>query len=67
MSYVSPARYAAELLLRRVLAGKTGGDLVLVMLGFTWGTATCIALLVSFTLICLFTGWAVMIYKTKDF
>ena len=67
LSYISPARYSTELLLRRVLAGKAGGDMVLTMLGFTWGSATCVTLLVSFIILCFLMGWIVLIYETRNY
>ena len=67
ISYVDPMRYSTELILRRVLAGKPGGDQLLEELGFTWGSATCLVLMIVFTLACFVAGWIIMLWKTREF
>ena len=67
ISYISPMRYSTELLMSRVVAGKPGGDAVLELLGFTWGSPLCLALLSGFSLTCFIAGWIILLYKTKDY
>ena len=67
ISYISPLRYSTELLLSRVVAGKPGGVDVLDHLGFTWGTSTCILLLINFTVVCFLVGWISLLWKTRDY
>lgn len=67
ISYISPMRYSTELLMSRVVAGKPGGDAVMDALGLTWGTQTCIMLLIGFILVCFVAGWIVLLWKTREF
>ena len=56
-------RYSSELLMSRVLAGKQGGDIVLSEFGYTWGSSTCVILLLSFTFTCFIIGWVTLVIK----
>lgn len=67
ITYISPMRYSTELLMRRVVAGKPGGDAVLDALGFTWGSTTCVMLLIGFIFACFIAGWAVLLWKTREY
>ena len=60
-------RYSTELIMRRTLDGKPEGDYVLESLGFTWGPATCVILSLCFTFACFLGGWAVLLWKTREF
>ena len=66
LSYISPIRYSCELLLRRVLAGKLGGEQVLEAFGFEWGSDHCMMMLVLWTLFCFIIGWIVIVWKTRQ-
>ena len=66
LSYISPIRYSCELLLRRVVAGKLGGEKVLEAFGFEWGSDYCMMMLMLWTLLCFITGWIVIVWKTRQ-
>lgn len=67
ITYISPLRFTTELLMRRVLAGKAGGAVVLELLGFTWGASACYTLLGFFSIECFIVGWISLVYKTHKF
>ena len=67
ITYISPMRYSTELLLRRVVAGKDGGDNLLTYLGFDWGTSTCVTMLGIFIIACFFAGWLSLLWKTRNY
>ena len=67
ISYISPMRYSTELLMSRVVAGKPGGEAVLTLLGFTWGDATCVTLLIGFIFTCFVGGWLRLMWTTRDY
>lgn len=66
LTYISPMRYSTELLMRRILAGKMGGDYVLDIFGFDWGSSTCIMMLMEWTLFYFVVGWLVLVWKTRQ-
>ena len=65
LSYISPMRYSSELLMRRILAGKVGGDQVLEAFGFEWGSDFCMMMLLVWTVLYFITGWIVLVWKTR--
>ena len=67
ISYISPLRYSAELLMSRIVAEKPGGEVVLDYLGFTWGDTQCVMLLIGFTFACFVGGWLVLLWKTREY
>ena len=66
LSYISPMRYSCELLMRRILTGKMGGDYVLDIFGFDWGSDYCIWILLEWTLFYFVVGWLVLVWKTRQ-
>ena len=65
ISYISPLRYSSELLMRSAMEDKPGGDAVLEVFGFTWGTSLCIGILVVFTVVTFFGGWITLLWKNR--
>ena len=67
LTWISPVRFSTELLMRRVLAERSEADMILDVLGLTWGETRCIVSLVVFILVCFLVGWASLLYKTRDY
>ena len=67
LTYISPMRYSTELLFRKIIAEKEGGELVLAHLGYTWGNSTCFLLLITWIIVCFFVGWISLLYRTRNY
>ena len=67
LTWISPVRFSTELLMRRVLAGRSEADRILDILGLTWGETRCIISLVIFIIVCFLVGWASLLYKTRGY
>ena len=67
LTWISPVRFSTELLMRRVLAGRSEADRILDILGLTWGEERCIMSLVIFIIVCFLVGWASLLYNTRNY
>ena len=67
LGYISPMRYASELLLRRLLSEKTYKDYVFYFFDYQYGEATCYSVLAGFAVFYFFLGWAIQLIKAKWF
>jgi len=64
ISWISPVRYGAELVMRRVLAGEPSwfADTALNYLGYTYGYETCSLVLVGMIAFLFLVGWAAICF-----
>ena len=69
LQYVSPPRYACELLMRRELDNSNPyiTTAVLDLLGYRWGTTTCYWALVSYTVFVFLLGWLILTFKARKY
>jgi hypothetical protein len=66
ISYISPNRYSGEMVLRTLLAGKEGEQLILNYYGYDWGYKRCmIGILVIFSVYYIL-GWIAMCCRAKQ-
>ena len=66
LAYVSPLRYASEIILRRMTVGRTVQDDILDHFGYTYGIERCFACVIGFGVFCFILGWYVMWKRNKD-
>ena len=69
ISWISPVRYGAELVMRRVLAGEPSwfADPALTYLGYTLGTPKCVCILLGMIAFMFLVGWIAICYQFKKF
>lgn len=67
LSYISPMRYASELLLRRLLSEKFYQDYVYEFFHYEYGVATCYSVLAGFAVFYFLLGWLILLIKTRWF
>lgn len=66
LSFISPFRYANELLLRRLLDTNPSKEQTLEYYTYTYGEATCYAVLASFIVIFFLAGWIALYIKSRS-
>eukprot|EP00347_Sterkiella_histriomuscorum_P011999 403370276 len=66
LSYISPFRYANELLLNRLLDQNPSKDFVLNYYTYTYGEGTCFAVLASFVVLFFIVGWISLYLKSRN-
>ena len=66
ITYISPLRYATEMLFRIIGAEKEAADQVRESLGYTWGNTVCLSALFGFIFVCFVAGWLSLLWKTRE-
>ena len=68
LSWVSPMHYACELMLRRILEGRSEvvKDQILGYFGYDYGNTTCVLILLGFWFGYTLFGWAALGPRGKD-
>ena len=66
ISYISPLRYASEIILRRLTEYRTVQEDILEYYGYTYGLGWCFGLMIAFTVFCFFLGWFILVMKNRN-